>query len=48
MSASDWAAVVIAVFTIVLAWVGWRQIADTGILQRAYLSVERAGIEWEH
>jgi hypothetical protein len=40
------AAVVIAKFTIVLADVGRRQIADARILQRAYLSVEPKGIEW--
>jgi hypothetical protein len=53
LQAADWAAiasamatVVIAVFTIVLAWVGRRQIADTRILQRAYLTVEPKGVEW--
>jgi hypothetical protein len=40
------AAGVIAWFTFVLAGVGRRQIADTRILQRAYLSVEPKGIEW--
>jgi len=38
------AAAVIAGFTIVLAGVGRRQISDTRILQRAYLSVTPAGI----
>jgi hypothetical protein len=37
---------VVAAFTIILAWVGRRQIADTRILQRAYLSVEPQGIDW--
>jgi hypothetical protein len=37
---------VVAVFTVVIAWVGRQQIADTRILQRAYLSVEPQGIEW--
>jgi hypothetical protein len=37
---------VIAWFTVVLAGVGKRQIADTRILQRAYLSAEPKGIEW--
>jgi hypothetical protein len=37
---------VIAWFTIVLAGVGRQQVADTRILQRAYLSVEPQGIEW--
>ncbi len=53
LQAADWAAiasaaatVVIALFTIVLACVGRRQIADTRILQRAYLTVEPRGIEW--
>jgi hypothetical protein len=32
--------------TIVLASVGKQQVADTRILQRAYLSVEPLGIEW--
>ena len=48
MTVTDWisaiAAAVVAVFTIVLASVGRRQIADTRILQRAYLSVEPEGI----
>lgn len=35
----------IACFTITLARIGKRQIADTRILQRAYLSVEPLGIE---
>jgi hypothetical protein len=53
LKATDWAIVasavataVVAVFAIVLACVGRRQIADTRILQRAYLSVEPRGIEW--
>jgi hypothetical protein len=53
LKATDWAIItsavataVVAVFTIVLASVGRRQIADTRILQRAYLSVEPKGIEW--
>ena len=53
LNATDWAAIasavaaaVVAVFTIVLAGVGRRQITDTRILQRAYLSVEPKGIEW--
>jgi hypothetical protein len=53
LKATDWAIIgsavasaVVAVFTIVLAFVGRRQIADTRILQRAYLSVEPRGIEW--
>jgi hypothetical protein len=53
LTATDWASIasgvaasVVAVFTIVLACVGRRQIADTRILQRAYLSVEPKGIEW--
>jgi hypothetical protein len=37
---------IIAWFTIVLAGVGRQQVADTRILQRAYLSVEPSGIEW--
>jgi hypothetical protein len=37
---------VVALFTIVLARVGNQQIADTRILQRAYVSVEPQGIEW--
>ena len=37
---------VIAWFTVVLAGVGKRQIADARNLQRAYLSVEPRGIEW--
>jgi hypothetical protein len=40
------ATAVVAVFAIVLACVGRRQIADTRILQRAYLSAEPKGIEW--
>jgi len=36
---------VIATFTVVLAWVGWRQVRDTRILQRAYLSVGPDGID---
>jgi hypothetical protein len=36
----------VAWFTVVLAGVGKQQIADTKILQRAYLSVEPQGIEW--
>jgi hypothetical protein len=36
----------VAWFTIVLATVGKQQVADTRILQRAYLSVEPQGIEW--
>ena len=43
---SETRSVFVARFTIVLAGVGRRQITDTRILQRAYLSVERAGIEW--
>jgi hypothetical protein len=39
---------VVAWFTVVLADVGKRQIADTRILQRAYLSVEPKGIEWSN
>jgi hypothetical protein len=53
LSATDWAAIasavaaaVVAVFTIVLACAGRRQITDTRLLQRAYLSVEPKGIEW--
>ena len=53
LNATDWAAIasavaaaIVAVFTIVLAGVGRRQIADTRILQRAYLSAEPKGIEW--
>jgi hypothetical protein len=53
IKATDWAIIasavataVVAVFTVVLACVGRRQIADTRILQRAYLSVEPRGIEW--
>ncbi len=53
LSAADWAAIasamaaaVVAVFTIVLACIGRRQIADTRILQRAYLTVEPKGIVW--
>ncbi len=53
LSAADWAAIasamaaaVVAVFTIVLSCIGRRQIADTRILQRAYLTVEPKGIEW--
>src|SRR6476646_8668330 len=53
LQAADWAAVVsaaatvvIALFTIVLAFVGRRQIADTRILQRAYVTVVPKGIEW--
>jgi hypothetical protein len=53
LNATDWAIIasavtsaVVAVFTIVLAFVGRRQIADTRILQRAYLSVKPKGIEW--
>ena len=53
LKATDWAinasavaSAVVAVFAIVLACVGRRQIADTRILQRAYLSVEPRGIEW--
>ena len=34
------------VATIILANVGKQQVADTRILQRAYLSVEPLGIEW--
>jgi hypothetical protein len=37
---------IVAWFTVVLAGVGKQQIADTKILQRAYLSVEPQGIEW--
>ena len=37
---------VVALFTIVLARVGNQQIADTRILQRAYVSVEPQGVEW--
>ena len=48
MTITDWisavATAVVAVFTIALFWVGWRQIADTKILQRAYLSVKPQGI----
>ncbi len=48
MTVTDWisavATAVIALFTIALFWVGWRQRADTKILQRAYLSVEPLGI----
>jgi hypothetical protein len=40
------AAIIVARFTVVLAGVGRRQITDTRILQRAYLSVELKGIEW--
>jgi len=36
--------VVIAVLTIVLAYVAWRQIRDARILQRAYLDAEFGGI----
>jgi hypothetical protein len=39
------AAGVVARFTVILARVGRQQIADTRILQRAYLSVEPKGIE---
>jgi hypothetical protein len=53
LKATDWAIIasavataVVAVFAIVLACVGRRQIADTRILQRAYLTVEPKGIEW--
>ena len=53
LKTTDWAIVasavataVVAVFAIVLACVGRRQIADTRILQRAYLSAEPKGIEW--
>jgi hypothetical protein len=53
LKATDWAIIasavataVVAVFMIVLACVGRRQITDTRILQRAYLSVEPKGIEW--
>jgi hypothetical protein len=35
---------IVALFTIALFRVGWRQIRDTKILQRAYLSVEPEGI----
>ncbi len=35
---------VVATFTIILAWVARRQVKDTRILQRAYLSVKPAGI----
>jgi hypothetical protein len=38
--------VVSAWFTVVLARVGKQQIADTKILQRAYLSVEPQGVKW--
>jgi hypothetical protein len=48
VTVTDWisavATAVVAVFTIALFWVGWRQIADTKILQRAYLSVKPQGI----
>ena len=37
---------VVAALTIVLANVGKQQVADTRILQRAYVSVEPQGIEW--
>jgi hypothetical protein len=37
---------IVALFTIVLAGVGRRQVADNRILQRAYVSVVRQGIEW--
>ena len=40
------AGAVVAALTIVLANVGKQQVADTRILQRAYLSVEPQGIEW--
>jgi hypothetical protein len=53
LKATDWAIIasavasaVVAVFTIALASVGRRQIADTRILQRAYLTVEPRGVEW--
>src|SRR6185312_819125 len=36
--------IVIALFTVVLAWVGWRQVKITRILQRAYLNAEFGGI----
>ncbi len=35
---------VVALFTAALFWVGWRQIRDTKILQRAYLNVKPLGI----
>lgn len=35
---------VIGVFTVILAYVAWRQTKDTKILQRAYLSVRSVGI----
>ena len=38
------AGAVVAAFTVVLANVGKQQVADTRILQRAYLSVEPRGI----
>jgi hypothetical protein len=38
--------VVVAWFTTVLAGVGRQQIADTRILQRAYMSVKPQGIDW--
>ena len=48
MTVTDWitevATAFIAVFTVVLACVGRRQMLDTRILQRAYLSVEPKGI----
>jgi hypothetical protein len=53
LKATDWAIIasavataVVALFAIVLACVGRRQIADMRIIQRAYLSVEPKGIEW--
>jgi len=41
------AGIVVAWFTVVLAGVGKQQVDDTRILQRAYLSVEFKGIDWD-
>src|SRR5262245_55567689 len=50
VTTTDWitavATAVDAVFTIVLAFVGYQQVADARILQRAYLSVQPQGIQW--
>jgi hypothetical protein len=48
MSTTDWITAVstgiIALLTIILAWVAYRQRAETKIVQRAYLNVKPEGI----